>query len=1024
MKRNKARKKPSEVALKLSYAYLISLGLVILVAASNVVLMTRYIQDQQYDAKLINIAGRQRMLSQLVPSLSLWLKVDPTSKAKMTSLRTSRVRWVAVQKAFVHGDMLIGVEPTEGKILKNSKLALGLQHEILKHLEAFDRRMLTSGSGQKARVKLDSLQGAYLILAEEIVNGITQRSEYKLARLSRLQIWLFGLMILLVALEGVLIFAPAISKADLAVRKLELRNSFYEGLVSRLRKAKEAELVFDSLLKAREEKYRALVENASDLIYEVDYAGYFLYVNNVMLRKLGLEEEKVASTQYLSFVREDFVEPLKAFYQDTAKNGRVESYYEFPVLTRNGELIWVGQTGRCEFEPEGRLIKISFIARDLTSIKLIEAEKNKLKDLTDAIMRSSQQGIMFLESKEDAGAMAYTCTLANPTARKLLQMGDLGAEGLGFERILDGEVGRKVREMLDTAKLEKVPMETEVSLNGGIDETRWLKIGCVPLEGGITMTIGDITKAKIAQIEIGKQKAFYETILSNLPSDLAVFSPEHKYLYLNPKAVMNTELREWLIGKDDFDYAELKGNGPEIANNRRSLFELATSEKRLISWEDTTERDGQVETVLRWFKPVFDETGELNLVVGYGIDITERKKMEEALVKAQKDATSNARAKQMFLSTMSHEMRTPLNCVIGLSHLLLEDEPTKEQEENIRTMLFASGNLLNLINDLLDYTKIEEGKLVLENIVFDLPLLLLDIQKSFAPMAKTKAIGLELDIEPGTRNLVAGDPNRLTQIINNLVSNGIKFTEKGAVKIRCGLGTKGPEWVRIEVSDSGIGIKQGHLISIFDSFTQADADTTRKYGGTGLGLSISQKLAALLGSEITVESELEKGSKFWFEMQLGEPHAMPTKAEKSYFDEGLIGKLEGMRVLLVEDNEVNILVASKFLKKWGCLFDIAKNGAIGVEMANKNEYDLILMDLQMPVMDGLEATRQIRTSDNERLKKVPIVALTAGSQSELVLNLEDLGLNAFLTKPFAPTNLYQVLVEQAGVGKMGDIAAE
>ena len=235
MKRKKARKKPSEVALKLSYAYLISLGLVILVAASNVVLMTRYIEAQRYEAKLINIAGRQRMLSQLVPSLTLWLKVDPTSKEKMTSLRTNRVRWIVVQKALVYGDMLLGIAPTEGKILNNCKAALSLQNSILKQLDTFDRRMLTTRAGQTARIKLDSMQGAYLTLAEAIVNDVTLQSENKLARLSRLQFWLFVLMIVLVALEGLLIFAPAISKAELAVRKLELRNSFYEGLVSRLK---------------------------------------------------------------------------------------------------------------------------------------------------------------------------------------------------------------------------------------------------------------------------------------------------------------------------------------------------------------------------------------------------------------------------------------------------------------------------------------------------------------------------------------------------------------------------------------------------------------------------------------------------------------------------------------------------------------------------------------------------------------------------------------------------------------------
>jgi signal transduction histidine kinase/CheY-like chemotaxis protein len=387
------------------------------------------------------------------------------------------------------------------------------------------------------------------------------------------------------------------------------------------------------------------------------------------------------------------------------------------------------------------------------------------------------------------------------------------------------------------------------------------------------------------------------------------------------------------------------------------------------------------------------------------LDITEIKVAEFEIIKAKEKAEKAAKVKSRFLSNMSHELRTPLNAIIGTSNILLQEEYMESQREYFDVLKNSSEHMLQLVNDILDLSKLEAGKMELENFSFNLSEFLMKVVAPFNTI-NSKEMKLETDIDPVLNVEINGDQTRLQQVLNNLLSNAKKFTREGKIVVTARAESRKSQNVLVYfcVTDTGIGIPANKLKQVFDSFTQADTETTRKYGGTGLGLAISKYIVEKMGGELQVESEEGKGSSFYFSIDF------KINAKKAYVNEASLKELtglSGLRILLAEDNPINMLVAKRFLQKWKLVVDEAVNGLEAVELFKKNKYDLLLIDLEMPEMDGSEAVAHIRKLDEE----IPIVAFTAAVYDDMQADLLRKGFTEFIPKPFRPEDLHKKILQ-------------
>lgn len=397
-------------------------------------------------------------------------------------------------------------------------------------------------------------------------------------------------------------------------------------------------------------------------------------------------------------------------------------------------------------------------------------------------------------------------------------------------------------------------------------------------------------------------------------------------------------------------------------------------------------------------------------------DITERKKMIEELVEARKQAEKANLSKSSFLANMSHEIRTPLNAILGFADLLEKTNLSIQQKDYLSAIGTSGKNLLAIINDILDFSKIEAGMLGLENILFSPQQLLQAVYTMFHAKAQSKNLKFSAFIDPKLPHLVNGDSTRLNQIMINLIGNAIKFTDNGSVTVSGELvgTTETHATIKFSVSDTGIGIAKDKLERIFDRFTQADSDTTRNFGGTGLGLSIAKKLVELQGGEIVVKSEFEKGSEFTFTIEYeiaDESQMIVAEPQQSYTQSFFKGK----KILIVEDNAINQKLTMTILAEEGFVYKVAENGQKALDILKAESYDAILMDLQMPMLDGYQATRKIR---EELRLSTPIIAMTANALAGEKERCLSLGMSGYITKPFKAESLFNALTKVFGSGEV------
>lgn len=494
---------------------------------------------------------------------------------------------------------------------------------------------------------------------------------------------------------------------------------------------------------------------------------------------------------------------------------------------------------------------------------------------------------------------------------------------------------------------------------------------------------------------------FYEAVVEDGSDIIFIVDFDGNILYHNAAVRVSLGYRSrTLIGRNFFDYIH-----PDTITGVKSEFKR--SQKRAY----TQQVEFQFLCKDKTYR--FLEFNAINLKFKENVpglildcrDITERKRDAEELVRLGK-------AKEQFLANISHEIRTPINGIAGMATLLSQSQKPDEQETYLSAIRNSAENLKVIINDLLDLSAIASGKLKFEKIPFNLTDLLPTLLNTFTYQAKEKHLELTHTVDKELNTLLLGDPVRLNQILINLISNAMKFTHSGSIHIACSCDRiqKNTTWVKFEVADTGVGIPKEKLDTIFESFSQADASVTRKYGGTGLGLTIARQLVELQNGKITVKSEENVGSTFTALIPYGKPKDTPRR--QSSTEEKNVGALSySLDVLLVEDNDINRLYAKSVLKNWNCRTETAENGLVAIEKLKTASFDVILMDVQMPVMDGFETTKAIRMMP-EPHRNIPIVALTANATRTDVERCLAAGMNDYLPKPFAPDDLYRKLFEE------------
>jgi signal transduction histidine kinase/CheY-like chemotaxis protein len=383
-------------------------------------------------------------------------------------------------------------------------------------------------------------------------------------------------------------------------------------------------------------------------------------------------------------------------------------------------------------------------------------------------------------------------------------------------------------------------------------------------------------------------------------------------------------------------------------------------------------------------------------------DISRLKKIEQDLRKAIEKAEESSLAKSKFLSNMSHELRTPLNGIIGTTNLMQDEKVSPEVKQHLDVLKFSSEHMLNLVNDVLDYSKLEDRKIIAEQNSFNLKKTIESGAAVFASQFAAKQ--LKFNVNETLNTTVVSDSTRLMQVVNNLLSNALKFTKNGRVDLSIkAVEVKSDEVVvNFSVADTGIGIPADMHQQIFERFTQADANTTRKFGGTGLGLTICKMLVELLGGKLNLESEIDKGSRFFFTLHLPRKES-PVENTMSIVPSSF--SLDGKKILLAEDNIVNMLVGKRFIQKWGATVTEAANGVIAVEEFRKQKFDLVLLDLEMPEMDGYQALQEVRKIDQH----IPAIAFTAAVYENMLQDLTSKGFTDFIQKPFRPEQLQSVI---------------
>ncbi len=615
---------------------------------------------------------------------------------------------------------------------------------------------------------------------------------------------------------------------------------------------------------------------------------------------------------------------------------------------------------------------------------------------------------------------------------------------------LPREAGEDERQIIETG----VPiLNKEEQPVTGSGLPRWVLVTKMPLQdesGEIVGTFGvarEITQQKLAEIQLRESEARFRLLVEHSPDASVTLDVDNgRFCDANRHAEALFRMsREEIVKHHPIELSpEYQPGGIPSSQLAKEMIEMALSGQRMVF--DWVHRDADGNDIPCEVRLVPLPYGDRKLLQATISDISARKQAEQDLTDARdaareanrelrraRDVAEEAsRAKNDFLANVSHEIRTPMNAIIGMTELVLDTKLTPEQRDYLETVANSAASLMSIIDQVLDFSKIESGKMELESIAFDLRDELAAVVKALDVRARAKKISLVSSVDPAVPNLLVGDPVRLRQVLTNLIGNAIKFTDQGEVEVAVQPRELGPGQVTLgfSVRDTGVGIPEDKLERIFRAFEQADTSTTRQYGGTGLGLAIASRLVAALGGEISVENNAGGGTTFSFTVKMSQPDSLsqaPRIAAQQPWGKDHAQRREAvgadntpsLSVLLVEDGKANQAMAVGLLRKWGHSVDVAEDGLEALSAFQEGDYDVILMDIQMPNMDGLEATRQIRKLEQGSERPIPIIAMTAHAMKGDRDRCLAAGMDAYLAKPIKREELSRALADACPDSTLG-----
>lgn len=861
---------------------------------------------------------------------------------------------------------------------------------ILKHEETFLPSM---------NLLIDSYQKLSFEMNDELSSTI--ESQY----------WMLGVTVVLAA-SLVLVFTIQLVQ----VRIKRQRNYFTELLESK-------------------KKYESVVNGTHDIIYELNADGEYIYVNPAFERFIGYNLAEANQKKWSDHIVTDHRDEVIEFYANALKNKEEETYCEFPILTADGEVKWVGQSTDYSFNENGELDHIYNVAKDITELKSSTTKEDKYKEGLKLLNElTSVAEISFYERLElglklcldylglETGIISsiwmdeYRISAFYPSGAGLeldqkFKLGDtycdiaLAQKGrvIGIDHMSESShVGHPCYDQFKLESYIGAAYRVDGKISGTVNFTSKsprkepfsdYEIDFVSL---VARWVGSIVEMRSNRSRIQEEQNLLKTFISSAPAAIAMLDKHMNYISASERWYIDQNIVGDIIGKSHYKVF------PDVSAEWKKMHQTALAGEVVKPGIEMAARaDGSVHWLQKEFHPWYTSTDKVGGIIIFANDLTEVKRQEIELREAKEEAETASRIKEQFLSTMSHEIRTPLNAIIGTTNLLEMEHPELEGSNRLKMLKFGSNNLLTLINDILDFQKIESGNLEIVSEDVNLHELCENIMETWKSVPRAGEVVLTYHYSNTLPDYFLCDEVRLTQVLNNLLSNALKFTEEGEVELKVIPGGEGV--VQFMIKDTGIGIPEDKQETIFETFKQVNDSRTAKAGGTGLGLSISKRLVELMGGKLEMTSKENEGTSFYFSVPLG---ASPTKTLRKKKVKAREAILD-LHILLVEDNKANQEIAKGFLTRWGVTVDVANDGEEAVEKVQSKAYDLMIIDVRMPVMDGYEATSQIRAMDDPYFRKMPIIALTASTLLESRTKMEQSGMDEIVSKPFDPEDLFE-----------------